>query len=269
MNLLIKAKRYNQEIAVITPESAGWRYVGFSAYRIAQGQELVLPALSSRECCLIVLAGIVSVEAGDLIWEKLGRRQCVFENIAPYAIYLPPGFPLTITAIADAEIGIASAPAQGVWEPRLIEPESMRQSVRGTGSNMRNICDILSQEALAESLLVVEVRTPSGHSSSYPPHKHDVDNYPQESLLEETYYHRIQPSQGFVFQRIYTDSRETDVSLCVEDRDVVLVPHGYHPVVAPHGYESYYLNVMAGPKRVWCFHNDPAHEWILGDNARH
>jgi 5-deoxy-glucuronate isomerase len=90
-----------------------------------------------------------------------------------------------------------------------------------------------------------------------------VDNIPVESLLEETYYHRIDPPQGFVFQRVYSDSRDIDESMAVEDRDVVLVPRGYHPVVVPCGYQSYYFNVMAGPKRAWHFHNDPNHEWIL------
>ncbi len=105
--------------------------------------------------------------------------------------------------------------------------------------------------------------TPGGHSSSYPPHKHDTDNLPLESSLEETYYHRLNPSQGFAFQRVYTDDRSLDESLAVEDHDVVMVPRGYHPVVVPYGYDSYYLNVMAGPKREWHFKNDPAHEWML------
>ena len=96
-----------------------------------------------------------------------------------------------------------------------------------------------------------------------PPHKHDTDAAPRETQLEETYYHRLNPGQGFAFQRVYTDDRSLDESLAVEDRDVVMVPRGYHPVVVPHGYESYYLNVMAGPKREWHFHNDPAHEWML------
>ena len=109
--------------------------------------------------------------------------------------------------------------------------------------------------------------TPPGHSSSYPPHKHDTDAVPLESSLEETYYHRIDPPQGFVFQRVYTDDRSLDETMTVEDRDVVMVPRGYHPVVVPHGYTSYYLNVMAGPRRVWHFHNDPAHEWMLAPKA--
>ena len=125
------------------------------------------------------------------------------------------------------------------------------------------MCDILPQTEPAAHLLVVEVRTPPGHSSSYPPHKHDRDNLPHESSLEETYYHRLDPPQGFAFQRVYTDDRSLDEALAVEDHDVVMVPRGYHPVVVPHGYQSYYLNVMAGPTREWHFHNDPAHEWML------
>jgi 5-deoxy-glucuronate isomerase len=109
----------------------------------------------------------------------------------------------------------------------------------------------------------VEVITPGGHSSSYPPHKHDRDAAPEETLLEETYYHRLNPPQGFAFQRVYTDDRSLDESCAVEDHDVVMVPRGYHPCVAPHGYDLYYLNVMAGPGRAWHFKNDPAHEWII------
>ncbi len=113
-------------------------------------------------------------------------------------------------------------------------------------------------------LLVVEVRTPASHSSSYPPHKHDRDALPEESLLEEIYYHRIDPPSGFAFQRVYTDDRTIDEAVVIEDHDVVLVARGYHPVVMPYGYQGYYLNVMAGPKRRWRFKNDPVHEWILG-----
>jgi 5-deoxy-glucuronate isomerase len=112
------------------------------------------------------------------------------------------------------------------------------------------------------------VRTPQGHASSYPPHKHDTDNIPQESSLEETYYHRLNPPQGFAFQRVYTDERDIDESMAVEDHDVVMVPRGYHPVVVPYGYDSYYLNVMAGATRTWHFKNDPKHEWIIERDSR-
>ncbi|MDR6357032.1 5-deoxy-glucuronate isomerase [Pseudomonas psychrotolerans] len=185
----------------------------------------------------------------------------------PYAAYLPPGSEARVTADSPAEIAVCTSPGNPLaseWlPPRLIEPASMARSTRGKGANTRYVCDILPDTAAAHSLLVVEVRTPSGHSSSYPPHRHDRDNLPEESLLEESYYHRIDPGQGFVFQRVYTDERDLDQAMAVEDHDVVLVPRGYHPVSVPYGYESYYLNVMAGPKRIWKFHNDPQHEWLL------
>jgi 5-deoxy-glucuronate isomerase len=138
--------------------------------------------------------------------------------------------------------------------------------VRGKGSNTRFVCDILPESEPAESLLVVEVITPAGNSSSYPPHKHDSSDPAQptaETVLEETYYHQINPQQGFAFQRVYTDDRSLDETMAVEHRDTVMVPRGYHPCVAPHGYDLYYLNTMAGPERRWAFRNDPAHEWML------
>ena len=262
MNLLIKPQKNAEEIVSVTPQSAGWRYVSFSAHQLAPGATLSFTD-NSNELCMVVLSGIVSAQTEGFDWKDNGGRMSVVEDAAPYAVYLPPRANLTVTAKTDAELGVAGAPAKGELPARLIEPAYMARTARGKGSNIRYVCDILPQNEPAESVLVVEVRTPSGNSSSYPPHKHDVDNVPLESQLEETYYHRINPPQGFVFHRVYSDSRDIDESMAVEDRDVVLVPRGYHPVVVPYGYESYYFNVMAGPKRIWHFHNDPAHEWIL------
>ena len=262
MNLLIKPKRNSKEIVSVTPKSAGWRYVSFSAHLLTPDDSLSFYD-ETKELCVVVLTGTVSAKTDGLTWNEIGGRKSVFEDAAPYAVYVPPRTKLTITAKTDSEIAVAGAPAKGEIPARLIESASVGLSVRGKGAITRYVRDILPQDQPAESLLVVEVKTPSGNSSSYPPHKHDVDNIPVESLLEETYYHRIDPPQGFVFQRVYTDSRDIDESMAVGDRDVVLVPRGYHPVVVPHGYQSYYFNVMAGPKRVWHFHNDPAHEWIL------
>jgi 5-deoxy-glucuronate isomerase len=262
MSLLVKAQRDGQTIARVTPETAAWRYVGFAAYRLGT-DEVVHVFEPSREVCIVVLAGAVDVETPGQKWTSLGSRDSVFEDAAPYAVYLPPNVRTTIRATRDAEVGVASAPAKGELLARLIEPSQMTRSTRGKGANTRYVCDILPQTEPAESLLVVEVRTPEGHASSYPPHKHDTDNVPAESSLEETYYHRLNPPQGFAFQRVYTDSRDIDESMAVENHDVVMVPRGYHPVIVPYGYDSYYLNVMAGKQRVWHFKNDPAHEWMI------
>jgi len=162
-------------------------------------------------------------------------------------------------------VALCTAPCDdSVRGVKVLDPQTMRRSVRGQGANTRYVCDILPHDdPSAAHLLVVEVLTPAGHSSSYPPHKHDLEQPPTETQLEETYYHRLNPPQGFAFQRVYTDDRSLDEACAVENHDVVMVPRGYHPVVAPHGYDLYYLNVMAGPNRFWVFKNDPAHEWML------
>jgi 5-deoxy-glucuronate isomerase len=261
-NLIVKGRQTGRDIATVTPESAGWRHVGFAARRLSRGDVLAFDT-GSEELCIVVMTGVVTVSTPHHCWHEIGGRRSVFDAQSPYAAYVPPRQSVSIEAHNDAEIALCTAPATGRYEARLIEPATIARSVRGAGTNTRYVCDILPQSEPAESLLVVEVVTPAGHSSSYPPHKHDADAIPEESFLEETYYHRIDPPQGFAFQRVYTDSRDIDAAYAVENHDVVMVPRGYHPVVAPHGYNSYYLNVMAGPKRVWHFRNDPAHEWML------
>jgi 5-deoxy-glucuronate isomerase len=261
--LLVKAQP-GREIVEVTPERAGWTHVGFRALRLAAGESDAF-ATGSREFCVVVLRGTADVQAGEQRFESLGTRDSVFDERSPPAVYVPPGQPVRITARSDAEIALCSAP--GDAQPRsvrFLDPAAMKRSVRGQGSNTRFICDILPHDdPTAAHLLVVEVLTPAGHSSSYPPHKHDTDTPGAETQLEETYYHRLNPPQGFAFQRVYTDDRSLDEACAVEDHDVVMVPCGYHPVVAPHGYDLYYLNVMAGPTRYWVFRNDPAHEWML------
>jgi len=246
----------------VTPESAGWTHVGFAVARLAAGQrrEACTPG---RETCLVVVAGTVDVEAGDARFDAVGGRASPFEDKAPGAVYIPAGMAWRATARGDAELAVCTAPGSGTGEARAIDPARMSREVRGSGTNTRHVRNILPETEPAESLLVVEVITPGGHWSSYPPHKHDTATAGEETSLEETYYHRLQPAQGFAIQRVYTDDRALDETIPVEDGDVVMVPRGYHPVGAPHGYDLYYLNVMAGPSRHWIFRNDPAHDWIV------
>lgn len=271
MSLLVKASRQSTTIARVTPASAGWRYVGFEAVRLADG-ESVEREYEGEEVCVVVIGGRVSLRAqardgAPQQWEKLFSRNSPFDDASPYALYAPPHTAVSVEAHGVAEIAFCTAPASGTLPVRLIEPASIPMTARGKSANTRYVRDVLPQSEPAESLLVVEVRTPAGHSSSYPPHKHDADAIPAESVLEETYYHRVDPPQGFVMQRVYTDARDLDETMAVENCDIVQVPRGYHPVVVPHGYESYYLNVMAGPTRVWHFRNDPAHEWMISPPA--
>lgn len=263
-SILTKAHKTGKDIVQITPREAGWTYVGFQAQRLAAG-ESTQAQTGSRELCIVVLTGTVDIRVDGTLFQHLGGRDSVFQDMAPAALYVAVDSSVEIDAVTPAEVAFCySSLGSAAKKTRVLDSTAMPRKVRGQGSNQRLVRDILPQEdASAESLLVVEVVTPAGHSSSYPPHKHDTDNAPHETQLEEVYYHQINPPQGFAFQRVYTDDRSLDETVAVENQDLVAVPRGYHPCVAPHGYDLYYLNVMAGPKRHWIFKNDPAHEWML------
>ncbi len=264
--LLVTSKEEPEEngsVVKVTPETAGWDYVGFEVFRLEAGRALEQQT-GDREVCLVLLSGRCHVSTNREEWRNIGERITVFDG-APYAVYLPAQTHYRVDAVTEQlELAVTSAPASQGVEPQLIRPEDIEAEIRGSGNMEREIRPILMEERPAERLLVVEVITPDGHWSSYPPHKHDQDNRPHETYLEETYYHRIQPERGFAFQRVYTEDRSLDQTLTFYDGDIVLVPRGYHVVSTPPGYELYYLNVMAGPVREWKIKNDPKHEWLLG-----
>jgi 5-deoxy-glucuronate isomerase len=249
-------------LLTVTPASAGWSYVGFEALRLEAAQ-VAERETGADEACVVVIGGRCNVRSDHGEWRDLGQRPDPFAGL-PDAAYLPPGTVYAVEGAAGgAEVGICTAPARSGAPARTLPGSELVEEVRGHGAHERYIRQILMGDRAADSLLVCEVLTPPGHWSSYPPHKHDRDALPEESFLEETYYHRIAPAQGFALQRIYTGDGELDETLAVRDRDCVLVPRGYHTVSAPPGYAVYYLNVMAGPTRAWAVANDPDHEWTL------
>jgi 5-deoxy-glucuronate isomerase len=247
-------------VVKVTPDSAGWSYVGFEVLRLAAAQS-VERRTGGEEVCLVPISGVCSIATQSEQW-WIGGRNGPFDG-PPHALYLPPGTDYRLEVAGELELAVCSAPAERGVEPFEVRPEKIEVETRGSGNMEREVRPILMAERPAERLLVVEVLTPNGHWSSYPPHKHDRDAPPEETYLEETYYHRVRPEKGFAVQRVYTDDRSLDETLCVGDGDVVLVPKGYHPVSAPPGYDLYYLNVMAGPIREWRFKNDPDHEWLF------
>ncbi|CAN5329718.1 5-deoxy-glucuronate isomerase [soil metagenome] len=266
--LLVRPDRHapGGRLIHVTPKSARWTYVGFDQYRLGR-RAAAAATTGKREVCLVFISGKANVEAGGNKLGLVGGRASPFEG-KPWAVYVPAGSDWRVSAIGNVEFAVCSAPATGSKDVRVIKPDELSVIERGKGTNLRRVVNILTEtDTTAESLLVVEVITPGGHWSSYPPHKHDRDAFPNETALEETYYHRLKPAQGFAFQRIYTDDRALDETITVADGDVTLVPRGYHPCGAPHGYDLYYLNVMAGPRRAWRFHNDPSHEWMLKPTA--
>lgn len=251
-------------IQSITPASAGWTHVGFDVHRLTAGDLAEGVIGAGEEAIVVVVEGKASFLAAGEDWGVLGDRMRVFERTPPHALYLPPGAAWKARAVSDVSVAICRAPSKGGRPAQRLGPEGISPVSRGTGSNLRHIHNIAMEDRdVADSLLVTEVFTPAGHWSSYPSHRHDEDRFPEITHLEETYYHRLDPPQGFAIQRVYTEDGELDETMTVRDHDVVLVPRGHHPCGAPHGYQLYYLNVMAGPLRKWRFKADPAHAWLM------
>lgn len=247
----------------ITKQNSPLVYIELRLIELTAGSSYQ-ESLADFECCAVILTGKVTVTSGSTHFTTIGTRESVFEKIPTDSVYLPRGSAFAITSETKAKVMLCYSPTTVTKELTLIPAKDNSIEARGILNNKRLVHNILpDSSSIADRLLVVEVYTDGGNFSSYPPHKHDQDNLPEESLLEETYYHEINPSQGFVFQRVYTDDRSLDETMSVENGNVVAVPKGYHPVGVPDGYTSYYLNIMAGPTRKWQFHNDPDHEWIL------
>ncbi|PKF50006.1 5-deoxy-glucuronate isomerase [Enterovibrio nigricans] len=246
----------------ITPEFAGWKHVGFEVYTLEAAQSLSFSAAPDEEICLVLVGGRANFTLNGNALGELGDRDGPFDRKKPYSVYVTAGDSVSLIATSMLELAVCRAPGKGTYPSRVIGPESVGAEARGAGNNKRYVHNILPDTAEADSLLVVEVYTDEGCTSSYPSHKHDRNAPPHETQLEETYYHRLNPAQGFCIQRVYTDDRELDECMAVYDGDVVMVPKGYHPVATIAGYDSYYLNVMAGPVRQWLFTWESDHEWV-------
>ena len=262
-HLLRKPEATIGRIQNITPENAGWSYVGFDVYRLATG-ERAEDICGDNEMILVLVEGRAHISAADKDWGEVGERLSVWERSPPHALYIPNQTSWKAIATTDCVLAVCKAPGQGGHQAQRLGPDGISLEKRGKGNNTRYIHNIAMEgRNVADSLLVTEVFTPNGHWSSFPSHRHDEDNYPHITYLEETYYHRIAPQDGFGIQRVYTEDGSLDETMSVKDHDVVLVPKGHHPCAAPYGIDMYYLNVMAGPLRKWRFQLDPAVAWIV------
>ena len=240
----------------------GWQWISFATHFLEPGATIARPA-DDQEVAVVVLGGAISLAAAGRSFGEVGGRDSVFDATPSPLLLVAPGQPIEITARERATIAVAAAPGGDGSETRLIDPSAVRIEARGAGPTARTVRHLLPPEARAGRLIVVEVLTPGGNWSSYPPHKHDTDDPPRERRLEEIYYYRFRRPEGFAFQRVYTADGALDEALTPMDGDIVLVPRGYHPVGAAAGYDCYYLNVMAGPVREWRFTLDPRHAWLM------
>jgi 5-deoxy-glucuronate isomerase len=246
----------------IDPASAGWEWTSFDVYRLTPGRQVERPA-DDMERLVLLLEGHARVRAGDTDFGTVGSRSSVFDGPPAPVVLIEPGLAIEVVAETDALVGIAAAPGGPVRRTAHIEADQILVEERGSGSTARRIHHTLPPGAEAGRLIAFEAYTPGGNWSSYPPHKHDIEDPPREAKLEELYYYRFAKPQGFAFARVYTSDRRIDQAMTPMDGDLVLVPEGYHPVGAAAGYDCWYLNIMAGPNRAWHFTIDPDHAWLM------
>ncbi len=250
----------------LDPGRAGWRHLSFETHLVGRGGLVVAAAREDVETCLVVLDGLnVSVGGGTDRWQLEGRDG-PFTDL-PSALWLPDGRELRLS-LPDGEGRVAVARARrsgrdGVAAtPIQVHPGDVRTEIRGAGNATRQINHIIAPDFPADRLEVVEVLTPSGNWSSWPPHKHDVDNMPDEAVLEEIYHYRFRRPEAWAIQRVYRADRSRDGIWEVRDGDVVIVPDGYHPFSAAHGDDAYYLNALAGDRRTMACSFDPDLDWV-------
>ena len=241
----------------VTPEVARWRFLSFAVHDLSSPTSL---GASEAETALVVLGG-GGLRVGDL---ELPGRASVWDGL-PSAAYLPPGCVLAVEPVGSSvTVAVAQAPGSGregvAAAPVRIGPEDVRVEVRGAGNATRQVNHIITPDFPADRLEVVEVLTPSGNWSSWPPHKHDTDDMPREAILEEIYHYRFRRSSAWGVQRLYGGSVEG--LWAVHDADTVIVRDGYHPFVATHGDDAYYLNALAGDIRTMACSFDPALDFV-------
>jgi 5-deoxy-glucuronate isomerase len=249
---------------VVTPEDAGWGYSGLRILELEPGERRALQT-GDDEVVVLPLRGACSVDCDGETFALEGRDD-VFAAVSDFA-YVPRDAGVEIESEAGGRFALPSARARRRLEPRHVAAAGVPVELRGAGRASRQVNNFCAPEAFgADRLIAVEVLTPGGNWSSYPPHKHDEERGDEEVALEEIYFFEVRGG-GPAYQRVYSSSPDRPIDVCAEVRsgDAVLLPHGYHgPSMAAPGYDLYYLNVMAGPgpERAWRFTDDPAHAWI-------
>jgi 5-deoxy-glucuronate isomerase len=244
----------------VDPGSARWEFCSLTVLRITAGTTW-RGKTGPDEVALVPLSGSCTVTSSEQEW-NIGGRANVFEGPAS-SMYLPMNSEYEVRATDTIELAICGARARRSYPPRFIPADEVAVEIRGAGNAARQINHIVKPDFPADRLLVVEVITPSGNWSSYPPHKHDVSRMPAEADLEEIYYYRIDPPEGFALQRLYTEDGRIDEAWTIRDGDLLLVPEGYHAFAVAHGYHGYYLNILAGAEEFRTMQpaDDPVHAW--------
>jgi 5-deoxy-glucuronate isomerase len=246
-----------------TPPTNPCKLLEFGFLKLGAG-ETYSNESGDREVLAVLLGGKASFEVGEKRFEKVGGRPNVFSG-KPHSIYIPAKCNFSIQGEGAAEIALLSAPSDLEIEPYVIEPSKVANGIWGAANFKRyyhQILTLASQPDLpARRLIVGETFTPSGNWSTYPPHKHQVDDLPRESFHEEMYFFKVNPNDGFGICHYYNEEGEEE-NFTIRDNSIHMMPRGYHTVVSAPGYTTYYLWFLAGNQRVQGAVDDPHVGWV-------
>ena len=215
------------------------------------------------EVALVLLGGKCSVKGRDFQFAEVGKRRNVFDG-KPHTVYLPRHTDYEITALGDVDIAYNASPAtRDTARPTVITPAECRTLSLGRDNFSRAATIMLDEKFDSEHFYIGEGMIPSGNWSGYPPHRHDFDNLPDEIDMEETYFYRFDPPQGFGIQKVYQPDGSIDETYTVKNNDTVAIAEGYHPLCGAPGYQMYYLWTMTGKvNRGLISYKDPLHSWV-------
>ncbi|MFI9046588.1 5-deoxy-glucuronate isomerase [Streptomyces sp. NPDC053427] len=253
----------------IDPERAGWGYSSLRVLHLPPGGRHSF-ATGGSEWIVLPLSGGCTVVTDTAETFELAGRESVFSGVTDFA-YVPRDAQVQITSGAGGRFALTGARCERRLPARYGPAPAVPVELRGSGNCSRQVNNFAAAGTFAcDRLIAVEVLTPGGNWSSYPPHKHDECRPGQESELEEIYYYEIDAAhgkEGVGYQRVTPSGhgRGTDVLAEVRSGDAVLIPDGWHgPSIAVPGHTMYYLNVMAGPgaTREWLICDHPDHGWI-------
>lgn len=233
----------------------------FGIIELTAGQALDFET-NDREIAFIVLNGAAFFTANGKDYGKIGARTTVFASPKAEAFYAGRNTKLTITGEFNVKIAVCGTPIDVDTEPQAIHQSDVRVMRLGVKPWERDTSFIIDGTTNAKKLTIGEAYITPGNWAGFPPHKHDVDNMPNEGILEEIYYFLFDPQQGFGIQCLYTADGEIDEAYRVQSDDLVEFPRGYHTTVGAPGYNSYFLWLMAGEHQGFYRSNDPQHQWV-------
>lgn len=264
MKKFFKNATLNEGYNVIANRDNGFNYIDeFGVLKLTDNKSFSETCVR-HETALVILSGTCSVAAGNREWRDIGKRNTPFEGL-PVAVYIPPGIKYSVTS-SNSEIGICKTMCEsGVSEPVLITPDMVKVMQVGKDNWSREVRIILGPGSPAKKIIVGETINPPGNWSGTPPHKHENDNLPEESLHEELYFFKTDKPHGWGIERLYSPERNINELIYLKDNTVTFMPWGYHQIVAAPGYTLYYLFFLAGTGTQLVGYEDREHNWIKKD----